>query len=263
MGATVDWARLAAWAREEGFGAGEGTADADGSIDVPGPGAPLGVAVRLAPDRVLLEHSFQLDPGELGGATGTDGETLSARASLERALDEAPGLLRGEIRSTGGTASISLTTTVHMDGLSKHAFVRAMDELARTRRSLDRLRADVARSREMLGSIHAGMEESRRRMEEATRREEAEAAPASTTTAPPPGAAPVAIPTAAPAWAPTHVAPQSGLTAWPAPDPSAQPVARLQPGTELRAVEWNGAWARVDAPNGWSGWVDGRLLVAT
>ncbi|MEW6058639.1 MAG: SH3 domain-containing protein [Actinomycetota bacterium] len=66
---------------------------------------------------------------------------------------------------------------------------------------------------------------------------------------------------AAPAWSPTHRVPAEGMQAWAAPDPASSVVARLDPGLELRVDEVAGAWARVTASNGWTGWVDGRLLV--
>jgi hypothetical protein len=66
---------------------------------------------------------------------------------------------------------------------------------------------------------------------------------------------------AAPAWSPTHRVPAEGMQAWAAPDPASAIVARLDPGLEVRVDEVAGAWARVTASNGWTGWVDGRLLL--
>ncbi|HEX7464968.1 MAG TPA: SH3 domain-containing protein, partial [Actinomycetota bacterium] len=66
---------------------------------------------------------------------------------------------------------------------------------------------------------------------------------------------------AAPVWAPTHHVPAEGMQAWAAPDPASAVIARLDPGLGLRVDEVAGAWARVTASNGWTGWVDGRLLV--
>ncbi len=60
----------------------------------------------------------------------------------------------------------------------------------------------------------------------------------------------------------SHVVPEGGVRAWAAPDPSQAAVAELAAGTELRVVEERGQWARVEASNGWSGWVDGARLVA-
>jgi protease PrsW len=78
----------------------------------------------------------------------------------------------------------------------------------------------------------------------------APAAPA----APPPPAAPAA-------WTPTHAVPATGMSAWDAPDPSRVPTVMLAAGVQLTIAEEQGAWARVIGSNGWTGWVDGRLLV--
>ena len=70
--------------------------------------------------------------------------------------------------------------------------------------------------------------------------------------------APAVLP---PAWTPTHLVPAGGLPAWAAPDPSRPPVARLAERVELVVVARAGAWAQVRGVNGWTGWVDGRLIV--
>ncbi len=81
------------------------------------------------------------------------------------------------------------------------------------------------------------------------------AAPAAAVSPPAPPAAPPA-----PVWAPTHVVPVAGMAAWAAPDPAQPPIAQLAAGVQLTVVEARSAWARVVGSNGWSGWVDGRLL---
>jgi RsiW-degrading membrane proteinase PrsW (M82 family) len=90
------------------------------------------------------------------------------------------------------------------------------------------------------------------------------ATPAST--APAPQAAPVAAVSAPwftpPIWAPTHVVPRGGMAAWDVPDPRRPPVAMLSERVELIVIGQVGAWARVRGVNGWTGWVDGRLLIA-
>jgi hypothetical protein len=78
---------------------------------------------------------------------------------------------------------------------------------------------------------------------------------------PAPVAQPAPAPPAVAAWQPTHTVPAQGMAAWSAPDPSQPPIANLAAGVQLRLLESAGAWARVDASNGWTGWVDGRLLV--
>jgi hypothetical protein len=68
-------------------------------------------------------------------------------------------------------------------------------------------------------------------------------------------------PVVAPAWMPTHTVPAQGMPAWARPDPADPVIANLDPGLDLRVVGTAGDWAQVDASNGWTGWVDGRLLM--
>jgi hypothetical protein len=64
-----------------------------------------------------------------------------------------------------------------------------------------------------------------------------------------------------PDWSPDAVIPASGLPAWSEPDGSAPPATQLQAGVEVRIAERKGDWAHVECWNGWSGWLNGRLLV--
>lgn len=74
--------------------------------------------------------------------------------------------------------------------------------------------------------------------------------------------APGRPPATAPAtWAPSHLVPAGGIAAWDAPDPMREPTAVLPEHTELVVLARTGEWARVGAAGGWTGWVDGRLLV--
>lgn len=79
-----------------------------------------------------------------------------------------------------------------------------------------------------------------------------------------PAAEPIAPPPAPPAapaaWTPTHRLPAAGLSCWDAPDPNRPPVTHADGGLDVQVVEERGAWARAIFSNGWSGWVDGRLL---
>ncbi|MER6352549.1 hypothetical protein ABT186_12045 [Streptomyces sp. NPDC001634] len=63
-----------------------------------------------------------------------------------------------------------------------------------------------------------------------------------------------------PGFRPTHVVPPDGLPAWETPDPSrpAAPLAALLP---VQLLDRRGDWSRIMCENGWSTWVDGRLLV--
>lgn len=62
---------------------------------------------------------------------------------------------------------------------------------------------------------------------------------------------------------PTHLVPEGGLPAWDQPDPGRPPVAQLDPRLPVQLLRTWDAWAEVLASNGWTGWVDGRLLVAS
>src|ERR1700730_8666102 len=56
------------------------------------------------------------------------------------------------------------------------------------------------------------------------------------------------------------VVPAGGLQAWAEPNPAQPPVARLEAGVDIWVADRLGEWAHVRCSNGWSGWVDGRLL---
>ncbi|URM92414.1 hypothetical protein LUW75_23400 [Streptomyces sp. MRC013] len=60
---------------------------------------------------------------------------------------------------------------------------------------------------------------------------------------------------------PTHVVPRHGMPAWETPG-TARPTVPLDPFLPVRLLERTGDWARVLCSNGWSAWVDGRLLVS-
>lgn len=62
------------------------------------------------------------------------------------------------------------------------------------------------------------------------------------------------------AFRPTHVAAPGGMATWAAPDPSL-PSTPLDPLLPVRLIDRRGDWAQVLCSNGWSTWVDGRLLV--
>ncbi|MEU3479664.1 hypothetical protein ACI2LO_04420 [Streptomyces sp. NPDC033754] len=71
----------------------------------------------------------------------------------------------------------------------------------------------------------------------------------------------VPVPDYVPEFRPTHVVPRDGLSAWEAPDPGL-PTAPLDAFLPVRLTERAGDWGRVLCSNGWSAWVDARLLVA-
>jgi hypothetical protein len=63
-----------------------------------------------------------------------------------------------------------------------------------------------------------------------------------------------------PDFRPTHVVPQDGMAAWESPDPS-RPTVPLDALLPVQLLDRLGDWARIACANGWSAWVDGRLLV--
>ncbi|MFD4370843.1 hypothetical protein [Streptomyces sp. NPDC058486] len=60
---------------------------------------------------------------------------------------------------------------------------------------------------------------------------------------------------------PTHVVPRGGLSAWQVPDPG-YPTVPLDAFLPVRLMDRTGDWGQVLCSNGWSAWVDARLLVA-
>lgn len=62
-------------------------------------------------------------------------------------------------------------------------------------------------------------------------------------------------------WSATHAVPPEGMQAWAEPDPSAPPAATLEAGSRVALRERRGGWALVESSDGWSGWVDARLLL--
>ncbi|MGW1373736.1 hypothetical protein ACWD6P_05565 [Streptomyces sp. NPDC002446] len=62
------------------------------------------------------------------------------------------------------------------------------------------------------------------------------------------------------AFLPSHVVPPEGMATWSAPDASL-PSAPLDPLLPVQVVDRRGDWALALCSNGWSAWVDGRLLL--
>ncbi|MFJ6613915.1 hypothetical protein ACIQPT_26950, partial [Streptomyces sp. NPDC091289] len=67
--------------------------------------------------------------------------------------------------------------------------------------------------------------------------------------------------TPTPEFRPTHVVPPDGLPAWESPD-VARPTDPLDALLPVQLEDRRGDWAYVACSNGWSAWVDGRLLVS-
>ena len=206
--------------------------------------------------------------------TVTSTSTSSASPDEVRSLlDSRPAAVRGDT-SVDGTV---ITAHVYTDGFSKHALVHAVDEVAKTRTLLDGL-ATAGTSTGVTGAEAVAAEPA---AAEPVAAEPASAEPASsfgtpTSTLPAPsfgtpspaagGYSPLSGQPAqqphpaASAFAPTHTVPPQGMQAWAAPDPNGAIVATLGGGLPIQITEVRGAWAHVLCSNGWTGWVDGRII---
>ncbi|MEV7372763.1 hypothetical protein AB0O51_18010 [Streptomyces sp. NPDC090301] len=70
----------------------------------------------------------------------------------------------------------------------------------------------------------------------------------------------VPVPEYVPDFRPTHVVPRDGLDTWEGPDPGL-PATPLDAFLPVRLEERAGDWGRILCSNGWTAWVDARLLV--
>jgi hypothetical protein len=263
-------------------------------------------------DRVTIRRTLTLS-----------GDNVTAANQL---IASRPGSVTAAVERSGADTSVVAQTYVYLDGLSKHTFVQAVAELARTSTLLDGLSSEVVAADE--DTVLADMPDDGTTTDStdttvATSGDFASPAPevaaavvaaapveAVPTPTPEPAAVPVATPvpqplpqpsfspqpvqpvqaqpapqpayTPAPVqqpyqaqpvqaqpvaqpapagqWVPSHSVPPQGLRAWSAPDPAGPVVANLAPGLPIQVAEVRGAWARVICSNGWTGWIDGRII---
>ncbi len=266
--------------------------------------APVELVVFKADgaDRVTIRRSVTL--------TGDDVDAAN------RLIASRPGSVTASVERSGADTTVVAQTYVYLDGLSKHTFVQAVAELARTSTLLD-----------AIGGVETASEVDEEAAVVASDAVDADAEPDSTPVAdtpvtpvaaaaastfqpspspslPQPSSIPSGIPVGQPlptptftpqpaqpvqaqpaytpqpvqqpyqaqpvqaqpvpqpagGWAPSHSVPPQGLRAWGAPDPSGPVVANLAPGLPIQVAEVRGAWARVICSNGWTGWIDGRII---
>jgi hypothetical protein len=263
-------------------------------------------------DRVTIRRTLTLS-----------GDNVTAANQL---IASRPGSVTAAVERSGADTSVVAQTYVYLDGLSKHTFVQAVAELARTSTLLDGLSSEVIAPDE--DTVLADMPDDGTTTDSTDTTVATSgdyASPAADVAAVAVAAAPVeAVPTATPApvavpaptpvpqplpqpsfapqpvqpvqaqpapqpaytpapvqqpyqaqpvqaqpvaqqapvgqWVPSHSVPPQGLRAWSAPDPSGPVVANLAPGLPIQVAEVRGAWARVICSNGWTGWIDGRII---
>lgn len=183
-----------------------------------------------------------------------EGDATAAAADL---IDGRPGAVSASVDRTGGNTAVTAQTYVYADGLSKNSFMQAVAEIARTSRLLSGLTGTAAAAAEPAAEVVAAT----------TAYSPTPAstyAPAATASQPMPAPsftpAPAPQPQPASQWVPTHSVPPQGLRSWAAPDPNGPVVANLAPGLPIQVTEVRGAWARIVCSNGWTGWIDGRII---
>lgn len=272
--------------------------------------APVDLVVLKADgaDRVTIRRSVTLTGDEVDAAN----TLIASRPASVTAL----------VERSGSDTTIVAQTYVYLDELSKHTFVQAVAELARTSTLLDAIggvetAAEVDEEAATVASdaVDADPEEDSTAVDDFAPTPApvvaATPAPAETTFQQPVTPEPVSVPAAVPVsqplptpsftpqpvqaqpvqpaytpqpyqaqpvqaqpvqaqpvpqpapaggWTPSHSVPPQGLRAWGAPDPSGPVVANLAPGLPIQVAEVRGAWARVICSNGWTGWIDGRII---
>ena len=209
-------------------------------------------------DRVTLRHTASLSSGAEAGAQ----EVLAAR----------PGSISGTVDRAWSGTTVALQTHVYHDGLTKNSFVQALAEVARTAQLLGTVTVSSAAASTAVSTpaaatpqqgIHASTTP-----QPTTPQPQALPAPSFSPqpqpqpqpqSQPQPQPVPQPVPAQA-SWVPTHSVPPQGLRAWAAPDPAGAVVATLAPGLPIQVSEVRGAWARVICSNGWTGWIDGRII---
>lgn len=190
-------------------------------------------------EEVLLSHHLDL-------AVADEGALAQATALVNRR----GSLLRGTAAEEGGRLVVGVEYPVYLDGLTRQNFLLAAQETAA---AVDAVAALGPSAAAVATEPEPAVLEPQAVMEPVV----AAPIPVVADTIEMPAAPPQPV---AAAFTPTHEVPAGGMSAWAAPDPNLQPVARLEARVQLRVDERRGAWARVTGSNGWTGWVDERRL---
>ena len=222
--------------------------------------APVEALVLQEPgkDRVTVRHTASLSSG--------------TEASAQTVLDSRPGWVSGSVERGWSGTSVAVQADVYHDGLTKNSFVQALSDVARTAHLLGATTASAADASTAGAAAAAttqqGVHASTTPHTVAATQPQAMPAPSFSPqpqSQPQPQPQPMAQPAPQPvpaqaSWVPTHSVPPQGLRAWAAPDPAGPVVATLAPGLPIQVSEVRGAWARVICSNGWTGWIDGRII---
>jgi Bacterial SH3 domain len=270
--------------------------------------------LSTSPVDLVVQKSDGADRVTIRRSVTLTGDVVDAANQL---VASRPGSVTAAVERSGADTTVVAQTYVYIDGLSKHTFVQAVAELARTSTLLDAIGGGAA-----VGEVDAeaatvasdSVDEDPEPDSTAITDTPADGAVAAATAVPvatpqpsfpvpspvpsglpvgqplpqpsfspqpvqaqpvqpaytpqpvqayqpqPVQAQPVQQPAPAGGWTPSHSVPPQGLRAWGAPDPSGPVVANLAPGLPIQVAEVRGAWARVICSNGWTGWIDGRII---
>jgi len=209
----------------------EGWCDADADLTFDGTTVTIGgdpslvVDIEMGPDALSLTHSHEVSDHPASFA--------DEAAAL---LGKRGSMVAGEVITGSATTTVHLRYPIYLEGLNRQSFTVAVRDIISAVDGIEELAAKGAPN-----SAAPPVEESR-------------------LAAPPSEPEPIPEPAAAAPWAATHQAPASGMSAWTEPDPTMAPATTLAAGVQLRMEEQRGAWAAVTANNGWTGWVDARIL---
>ena len=201
---------------------------------------PIELSVHIDAERVLLSHD------------GINEDPSATYASEADALLSRRGtMLRGSVTVSQGTAQVHVEQPIYVDGFNRQTFLQAVHEMTA---AVDAIAAIQLASPQPAGR-HGD-----------TSRDPAVATSPDTTEAHAGTGEAASEATidliATPAWVSTHRTPSGGMRVWGQPDPTAEPMARLDGRAAVRVHEERGAWARVTTEAGVGGWVDGRRLEA-
>ena len=186
-----------------------------------------------------------------------------AAAAATDVIDTRPGGVSASVDRGAATTTVTAQTYVYVDGLSKNSFMHAVAEIARTSRLLTALTGAGTAAAEPAATAAPAATPSYASATPVEQPAAASAAAASPQMPAPsftPTPAPQPQPAPASQWVPTHSVPPQGLRSWAAPDPNGPVVANLAPGLPIQVTEVRGAWARIVCSNGWTGWIDGRII---
>lgn len=198
------------------------TIDASGDVTVEGD-PPLQIGLSVDDERVLLTY-VTAEPG--AGASRADA-VISGFPERGTTLHAAASVDKAGVTFT-------ITNFVYTDGLSRQSFMTALNDIVA---AVDTIGTSPAAETKVQEAVEASGS-----VAEDVTPIVADPAPAGST------------------WSATHRVPAGGMRAWGDPDPSQQPITRLEPRVELAIAEQRGLWSRVVGSNGWTGWVDTRQL---